>query len=148
MLTNLEPRPAGKWPEPGIEKLDGGDISTELRPLMSLKPVCRGGLPTRLDLEGLKGRSSMGLPERSPSRTAEGSLNGDAAREGPSEWRFKVRSGPKKGLVEGVWWTERDECDWECEWVRVAGYDGDVVARGKDSESELIGEGDSSGRGR
>jgi hypothetical protein len=33
---------------------------------------------------------------------AEGSLNGDAAREGPSECKFKVRSGPKKGLVEGV----------------------------------------------
>jgi hypothetical protein len=87
---------------PGIEKLDGGDISTELLLLMSLKPVCRGGLPTRLDLEGLKGRSSMGLPERSPSRIAEGNLNGEAAREGPSECRFKVRSGPKKGLVEGV----------------------------------------------
>ena len=86
----------------------------------------------------------MGLPERSPSRTDEGSLNGDAAREGPSECKFKVRSGPKKGLVEGVWWTERD---WECEWVRVAGYDGDVVGSGRDSESELIGEGDSSGRG-
>jgi hypothetical protein len=32
--------------------------------------------------------------------------------------------------------------------VRVVGYDGDVVAGGKDSESELIGEGESSGRGR
>ena len=49
----------------------------------------------------------MGLPERSASRTEEGNLNGDAAREGPSECRFKVRS-PKKGLVEGVWWAETE----------------------------------------
>ena len=85
-----------------MEKLDDGDISTELRFLMSLKLGCRG-LSTRLDLEGLKGRSSIGLPATSPSRTAQGNLNGDAAREGPSEWRFKVRRGPRKGLVEGVW---------------------------------------------
>lgn len=55
VLTNLGPRPVGKWPEFGIDKLDDGDTSTELRFLMSLKPGCRGGLSAKLDLEGLKG---------------------------------------------------------------------------------------------
>lgn len=47
-----------------------------------------------------------------------------------------------------MWWTERDEIDWdwECEWVRVGGQDVEVE-RGKASESELMGEGESSGRG-
>lgn len=114
-----------------------------------------GGLPTKPDLRECV--PSIGLMERSMPIVAEGSMMGDGAREGLVEWRFKVRNGPRKGLVEGVKANsagrallpapESDEPNVciECGcWCSVGELACVELFVGRESESELIGDGVSS----